>query len=133
MRQRRKTAKQYRLEARRNTLEIEKLRLEEIRNKAKKAKKVHTSGVIYKATNLLLEYNNMYIGKTYDLEKRKKQHIRDANRGSQFKFHKALMTYGINNFKWEIVDRFKSIEECNIKERDWISRYNAVEFGYNEI
>lgn len=84
---------------------------------------------IYKVTN---EINNkVYIGKTNDFNKRKKEHtLYDINDNSIF--HRALKKYGLNNFKWEIIDYAKTLEEINEKEKYYIKKYNTFKpNGYN--
>lgn len=88
--------------------------------------------IIYKATNKI--NGKIYIGKTYNLEKRKKQHIDDINNG--LPFHNALKKYGVNNFEWEIVDKANSDSEIREKEIQWIKKCNScISFpnsnGYN--
>ena len=131
MREKRKTPAKLRTEMRK--IEKKWAKIEStIRKKRVDIKQVNDdSGVIYKATNTFLENNNVYIGKTYNFQKRKKQHLRDAANAGGFKFHEAIRLYGAQNFKWEIIDYFNDIKESDAKERDWIARYNSVEFGYN--
>lgn len=72
--------------------------------------------VIYKATNLV--NGKMYVGKTYNFEKRKREHIYDID--DNCPFHRALKKYGLENFKWEIIDTASSDEEICDKEKYWI-------------
>lgn len=88
--------------------------------------------IIYKVTNL--KNNKIYIGQTINsLEYRRDQHIKDCRRNKYYnnKFHNALLKYGYNSFKWEIIHECFSIEELNEKEIYYISLYNSVEDGYN--
>ena len=58
---------------------------------------------IYRFTNLV--NSKVYIGKTTkDPEKRKAEHIKDADAGSHFKFHNALRKYGVDQFLFEVID-----------------------------
>lgn len=94
--------------------------------------------IIYKATNLI--NNKIYIGQTREsLDVRIGKHIRSAkseqNRGlTSIYFHNALLKYGVENFKWEIIDTATTDEELNEKEIYWIAAYDAMnkEIGYNE-
>ena len=93
---------------------------------------MNKSYIIYKVTNKI--NGKIYIGKTYNLEKRKKQHIGDINNG--LPFHNALKKYGVNNFEWEIVDKANSDSEIREKEIQWIKKCNScISFpnsnGYN--
>ena len=70
-------------------------------------------GLIYKATNII--NGKYYIGLTNrKLKTRISEHVLDSiNEKSKLKFsifHLALKKYGIENFKWEI------LEECNLEE-----------------
>lgn len=84
---------------------------------------------IYKVTNKVNK--KVYIGKTNDFEKRKKEHtIYDINDNSIF--HKALLKYGLDNFKWEIVCSTNCKEELNELEKFFIKKYNSFKpNGYN--
>lgn len=93
---------------------------------------MNKSYIIYKVTNKI--NGKIYIGKTYNLEKRKKQHIGDIDNG--LPFHNALKKYGIDNFEWEIVDKANSDSEIREKEIQWIKKCNScISFpnsnGYN--
>ena len=88
--------------------------------------------IIYKVTNKI--NNKIYIGKTYNLEKRKAQHLYDIDDG--LPFHAALKKYGINNFEWEIIDYSEGDKKIREKEIYWIKKYNSCIFfensqGYN--
>jgi len=89
-------------------------------------------GVIYKVTNLI--NGKVYIGQTIaKFSVRKSQHIYDAKNGSNVHFHLALRKYKSENFLWEIICDCVSIEECNEKEKYFISFYQSTdrEKGYN--
>ena len=72
--------------------------------------------VVYKVTNLI--NGKMYVGKTYNFEKRKREHFYDIDNG--LPFHRALKKYGVDNFKWEIIDTATSEEDVKKKEIAWI-------------
>ena len=92
----------------------------------------HCRGVIYKATNILTE--KVYIGKTCaTVNRRAKGHWRDAKTKQRTKFHKALIEFGFDSFRWEIVDVFLTRKESRIKERIWINKHNSITEGYNSI
>lgn len=88
-------------------------------------------GVIYKATNLVNEKS--YIGQTIvGLEKRRRRHIVEANgKHNNFYFHNALKKYGLENFKWKIIEYCDSKEEMDEMEFHYIKQYNSRVAGYN--
>lgn len=45
----------------------------------------------------------VYIGQTIDIERRKAEHLKDAERGTGFVFHRALSKYGVDNFEFDIL------------------------------
>lgn len=90
--------------------------------------------IIYKVTNLVNQ--KVYIGQTINsLEHRKSGHYRDAMciKKKSVYFHNALLKYKPEDFKWEVIDTAKTIEELNEKEIYWVSYYesNNKDKGYN--
>lgn len=77
--------------------------------------------VIYTATNKI--NGKIYVGKTYNFEKRKKEHFYDIN--DDIPFHRALKKYGIENFEWKIIDYAKTDDEIKEKEIYWIKKLNT--------
>jgi group I intron endonuclease len=90
--------------------------------------------IIYKATN---EINGKsYIGQTVrTLSERKKEHIETAlkMRDGKNYFHWAIVEYGEENFKWEILDRSDNQNKLNELEKFYIKNFrtNDNRFGYN--
>lgn len=84
---------------------------------------------IYKVVNLI--NGKIYIGKTNDFEKRKREHIvYDIDDNSYF--HKALKKYGESNFEWSIIDYADTLEDINNLEKYYIRKYNTFKpKGYN--
>ena len=75
--------------------------------------------IIYKATNII--NNKVYIGATkHSLKNRKNGHIKDTfrrpNKNPNY-FHKALIKYSLDNFKWEIIDYAENYKEVMQKEK----------------
>jgi group I intron endonuclease len=92
--------------------------------------------IIYVATNKI--NGKKYVGQTIGkINKRKWHHIGDAmRRNSQRAFHRAIRKYGEANFDWEVIERCKTIEELNGKERFYIKKLNTFYrdpkcWGYN--
>lgn len=83
--------------------------------------------VVYKVTNKT--NGKVYIGKTYDLKKRKRAHIHDIN--NELPFHKALLKYGLDNFVWEIIDHAQNKKEIAQKEIYWIKKLNTCIYSKN--
>ena len=60
--------------------------------------------VIYTATNKI--NGKIYVGKTYNFEKRKQEHIYDID--NDIPFHRALKKYGIENFELKMINPAKT-------------------------
>lgn len=90
---------------------------------------------IYKITNSL--NNKIYIGQSVDIRRRWTAHINilnDTNKNDiekRYSIHKALAKYGIENFRFEIVEL---CDEKDLDDREiyWIDYYNSYLQGYNE-
>lgn len=90
--------------------------------------------IIYKVTNKI--NGKIYIGQTVQsLNCRKSSHFSDSRNGNKdaMPFHRALLKYGINNFKWEIIHRCKNKMELDFYEIYYIRelRASVSKFGYN--
>lgn len=77
--------------------------------------------IIYKTTNLLT--GKFYIGKD---EKNNPKYL-----GSGVYLKRAIKKYGKSNFKKEILEKCKTIDELNESEKYWIKKSNAKILGYN--
>jgi group I intron endonuclease len=87
-------------------------------------------GIIYKVSNTIND--KIYIGQTTrTLEKRMQRHRDALLRGEKFHFYNALRKYGMENFKWEIIYKAKTLEELNSKEQEYILLYDSYKNGYN--
>jgi len=88
-------------------------------------------GIIYCATNVI--NNKRYIGQTIrNLNRRKKEHISQADNGSNYAFHLAINKYGADKFEWSTIDVADSQEELDEKESYWIDYYDCFKTGgYN--
>lgn len=85
-------------------------------------------GIIYKATNII--NNKFYIGKTTkDLNRRKYEHHTFGKKLTYFQ--KAIIKYGKENFKWEVLKECFTIEELNTSEIFFINESKAILNGYN--
>lgn len=73
---------------------------------------------IYMTTNLIT--NEKYIGKHYGTED-------DSYLGSGKILQRAILKYGKENFKRDILYISKDSEENNLKEREFIKKFNAIE------
>ena len=83
---------------------------------------------IYSWTNRI--NGEQYVGQSVDIERRKKQHIYEANNGDERPIHIAMRKYGIENFIFSI------LEECDVSDLDskevfWIEKLNTYKKGYN--
>ena len=85
---------------------------------------------IYIFTNKI---NDMkYIGKSINIKERIKSHFYEAKYKKKVNhFKHAIIYYGINNFKWEILEEC-DINKLNEKEIFWINKLNTKHpRGYN--
>lgn len=90
--------------------------------------------VIYEAKILI--NNKRYIGQTINNFKyRKMQHIDCMKnyRDISPHFYRSLRKYGLNNFKWYIIDTADNQNDLNNKESFWIEFFQTTnpKFGYN--
>jgi len=91
---------------------------------------------VYKITNLL--NNKIYIGKTSDYKKRWYKHIYTSKKDiKKSLIHKAIKKYGIDNFKFEILEENLIQDELTNREIYYISLYKTNvkkygnKYGYN--
>lgn len=88
--------------------------------------------IIYKAQNTLTR--ECYIGATTkSIEIRKYDHYLKSKNGSLIFFHKALKTYGVENFNWSVIDIASTNNELAEKETKHIEYYNSIHNGYNSV
>ena len=89
------------------------------------------TGLIYKYTNLI--NSKCYIGQTTtSLELRHKKHLSQLNDNTYF--HRAILKYGIDNFKLEIIEQDIPLNILDEREIYWIKYYDSFytsEKGYN--
>jgi group I intron endonuclease len=78
---------------------------------------------IYKITNLI--NNKVYIGQT--IQKNPKMrwyaHLNYAKNGVKGHLYDSIRKHGIENFKWEILQKASDIDELNILETYWKNYY----------
>lgn len=88
-------------------------------------------GRIYKYTNLI--NNKVYIGQTKkSLKQRHKNHLNELNDNTYF--HRAILKYGINNFKLELIEDNIPYDKLDSREKYWIKYYDSFYTsgkGYN--
>lgn len=84
--------------------------------------------IIYKITNLI--NNKCYVGQTKrSLDERWYGH---CSKDGCTALHNAILKYGKESFKIEIIDRANTESELNEKERYWIEKLNTIApLGYN--
>ncbi len=81
---------------------------------------------IYKFTNLI--NSKVYVGLTNNVKVRLASH---GSKRSNSYISKALRKYGIDNFKFEILETVGTLEEANIREMYFISKFGSYGNGYN--
>lgn len=89
---------------------------------------------IYKITNLI--NNKSYIGQSINIEKRWYEHKYKSqcedDRSFNSILHIAFRKYGIDNFKFEILEELKTVEQLDKKEQYYIRLYDTITpNGYN--
>ena len=85
--------------------------------------------IIYKVTNKI--NGNIYIGQTIrSLDDRIISHVK-SSKHPKVAFHYAIVKYGFDNFKWDILEQCNSIQELNKREQYYIRKYNTFKDGYN--
>jgi len=90
----------------------------------------NNSGIIYKVINT--KTDQVYIGTTTkSIDERKKDHLQKSNKGTGYKFHNAISTYGTDSFRWIQIDTASNNDELASKEIKYISEYDSLENGYN--
>lgn len=91
--------------------------------------------IIYKITNKINEKS--YIGQTVgDLNKRKCSHLccvkNDKNDKNNIYLYNSMRKYGVDSFKWEILEECDTKEELDEMEFHYIKQYNTLKpSGYN--
>jgi group I intron endonuclease len=89
------------------------------------------TGCVYKFTNKV--NGKVYIGKTIDFKRRKKEHRRSAKNPKHY-FGRALRKHGFDNFEIEILIDNISEDKMNELETEFIQvhKSNNRKFGYNQ-
>ena len=87
---------------------------------------------IYRYRNKL--NGKVYIGQTIDIERRKSEHLKDAERGTGFVFHRALRKYGIDCFDFDVLhviegDALEYLEDRTLAS-DKITLYKSIDILY---
>lgn len=85
--------------------------------------------IIYLATS---PSGNQYIGITKrGLETRVNEHAYDSEKFDEYKFHKAILKYGIQNINFIVIDVADDVFEASEKEIKYIAEFNTYKKGYN--
>lgn len=87
---------------------------------------------VYKITNIINQ--KVYIGITSrTIEERFREHKHKINERIHLHLYSSMKKYGVENFKIELLESCKTLENLFIRERFWISKTNSNDplFGYN--
>ena len=85
---------------------------------------------IYKIVNIIS--GKCYVGQSINMGKRWKRHQSNAIKGKKTALYDAIRSYGINNFRFEIIEECTK-EELNSLEHHWIKVFDSLQNGYNLI
>jgi hypothetical protein len=91
----------------------------------------YSNGVIYLVTNLV--DGKQYVGlTTTSLDERWGRHLEQVLRKDASLVHKAIASFGKENFTIQAIDSASSPKELRTKEREWIKKLNTLApNGYN--
>ena len=90
---------------------------------------------IYTYTNKI--NGHQYVGQTNNIQLRYNGHKSDSyNKNSHsynYPLHNAIRKYGLENFKFEVIEEVETREEANKEEKKWIKELNShiSKGGYN--
>lgn len=73
-----------------------------------------------------------YIGCTYDLSKRKSEHLNELKRNRHYNssLRDDFNKFGIDNFTFQILESDVSDESCSDREDFWINLYGGINSSY---
>lgn len=88
-------------------------------------------GAIYLFKNT--KNRRCYVGQTVHIHERYREHIYQANKGSNLPLHRALRKYGIKSFEFKILEFLPDCIPQQLDEREqyYIQKYQAYTKGYN--
>jgi group I intron endonuclease len=86
---------------------------------------------IYKITNKI--NHKVYIGQTVQDNPKMRwyAHLDYARKGRKSHLYDSIRKHGVENFKWEIIDQGKTVEELNELETKWLAHYRTLGKVYN--
>lgn len=95
---------------------------------------------IYTITNQI--NGKVYVGQTVQMKPKMRwySHVRMVRANKKSHLYDSMRKYGIENFKWQVVDMAKSLHELNLLETFWadkfrqqgITLYNNRQTGNNK-
>jgi len=86
---------------------------------------------IYKITNTA--NGKVYIGQTIQKNPKMRwyQHCADARKGNKTHLCNSIKKYGVDKFKWEVIDSANSLDDLNTKEQHWLDYFRQFTECYN--
>ncbi|MFN6472590.1 MAG: GIY-YIG nuclease family protein [Nostoc sp. SerVER01] len=85
----------------------------------------YSNGVVYLITNFI--DGKRYVGlTTTSLDERWGRHLEQVLRKDASLLHKAIASFGKENFTIEVIDSASSPKELRAKEREWIEKLNTL-------
>ncbi|MBD1379204.1 GIY-YIG nuclease family protein [Metabacillus arenae] len=85
---------------------------------------------IYLITNTI--NNKKYVGQSIDPIQRWKNHQKDSKKYLSRYLYRAMNKYGIENFKFEVIENDIPVDSIDDQEIYWINKFNTKSpYGYN--
>ena len=86
---------------------------------------------IYRIINTV--NNKIYVGQTVQKNPKMRwyDHCARTKKGQDNHLYNSMRKYGIDTFKWEVIDIATSLEDLNSKEEHWLAHYRQTTECYN--
>lgn len=86
--------------------------------------------IVYKVSTSFS--NKVYIGQSLDFKRMIEQHINSAKNGKKGELYDEMRKYGIENFKFEILEVCRNKLHSEVIKAQYIKEYDSCINGYNK-